>query len=110
MDLSINKPMKDVMKTEFIKWYGGKVTEQMSKGTNANAVKVNLNKSVVKPLCAIWFMKAFQNVANNPHHVVTGFRKAGILDRLWPADTGTNVTETNVTETPEDQVEGPTDQ
>lgn len=76
--------MKDVMKKEFISWYAGEVKRQRESGVEPNAVKVNLNISVVKPLCGVWFMKAFKSVEDDPGCVLAGFQKAGILDRIWP--------------------------
>ena len=45
MDISINKPVKDIMKNEFHQWHSDEV---MAQGEECNAIKFPL--SVVKPL------------------------------------------------------------
>jgi hypothetical protein len=86
MDLSINKPLKTVMKDLFQTWYSEEVATQISSGTAANAVKVDVRTSIVKPLCSEWLIAAVTRINREPHHVVTGFEKAGIIQRIWPEE------------------------
>lgn len=57
MDLSINKPVKDILKNEFHQWYSDEISAQ---GEQNNVVKLPL--SVMKSLGAKLLMKAFDHV------------------------------------------------
>lgn len=82
MDIGINRPIKDKMKGEFIAWYSEKVKAQLDRGVDANAVKVSLLISIIKPQAAQWFMNAFDCVGADT--VKMSFRKAGITERIFP--------------------------
>lgn len=88
MDLSINKPLKTVMKDHFQVWYSEQVAAQIKSGTAPNAVKVDVRTSVIKPLSSEWLISAVDQIQSA--HVVTGFKKAGILD-LWPEEIMINI-------------------
>ena len=79
MDLSINKPVKDILKNEFHQWYSDEISAQ---GEQNNALKLSL--SVMKPLGAKWLMKAFDHIQSQSHptFVMNGFKAAGITDAI----------------------------
>ena len=73
MDLSVNKPIKDHMRSSFHEWYAHQVKLQ-----NGNHKPVDLRLSVLKPLGARWFINAFLHIQANPSIIKNGFLKAGI--------------------------------
>ena len=75
MDLSINKPVKDILKKEFHQWY---TDETSAQGEQYTAIKLPL--SVMKPLGAKWLMKAFDHIQSQPTMIKNGFKAAGITD------------------------------
>lgn len=48
MELSVNKPLKDAMKNEFITWYAKVFEQQLDQGIKLEAIKVDLCMSTVK--------------------------------------------------------------
>ena len=73
MDLSVNKPIKDHMRSSFHKWYAHQVKSQ-----NGNHEPVDLRLSLLKPLGARWFIDAFSHIQESPSIIKNGFLKAGI--------------------------------
>ena len=73
MDVSINKPIKDHMRSLFQKWYAHQMKLQ-----NGNHEPVDLRLSVLKPLGAQWFITAFLHIRANPSIIKNGLLKAGI--------------------------------
>ena len=73
MDLSINKPVKDILKKEFHQWYSDEISAQ---GEQYTPIKLPL--SVMKPLGAKWLMKAFNHIQSHPTMIKNGFKAAGI--------------------------------
>ena len=49
LDLSINKPAKDVVRARFQEWYGNELCKQIEKGVNED---VDMRMSCMKPLAA----------------------------------------------------------
>ena len=82
LDLSVNKPIKSVMKSCFVQWYSERVTEQINAGAAIDEICIGLQMSLVKPLSGNWFINAFDHVSRNPDIILKGFRAAGILDIL----------------------------
>ena len=64
MDLSINKPFKDHMKTSFQMWYAQQVCLQLQQKQVHKVVDLSL--SIVKPLSTHWITAAFAHVQGNP--------------------------------------------
>ena len=73
MDLSINKPVKDILKKEFHQWYSDEISAQ---GEQYTPIKLPL--SVMKPLGAKWLMKSFDHIQSHPTMIKNGFKAAGI--------------------------------
>lgn len=85
MDISVNKPAKDFLKRKFEDWYSKEVTKQLqgvSDIESADIQPVNLSMAAVKELSALWLVEMAGYIAENPHFVVSGFRRAGISDAL----------------------------
>ena len=78
MDLSVNKPFKEHMKSKFTMWYSSQVVTHLQGGGSVDNIKVNLNMSQIKPLSANWIVSAADYLNNNPSIIVNGFSKAGI--------------------------------
>lgn len=79
MDLSVNKPLKDVMKKQFSEWYAARFKEQVDRGTEIEQIKIDLKMSSVKPLSCGWFLATVDHLRNNPSIVTNDFQKAGII-------------------------------
>ena len=79
LDLSVNKPAKDFMKSKFQEWYGNIVCSQLEKGIEET---VDLRLSVMKPLTAQWTIDMFTYLESHPDIIINGFKKSGIVDAL----------------------------
>ena len=77
MDLSVNKSIKDFMKTQFNNWYSSQVFEQLE---DKEQKPVDLRLSVMKPLGAKWLIKLFNYLKANNGIIINGFKAAGIAD------------------------------
>lgn len=82
LDLSVNKPLKDHLKTKFTQWYADQVSAQLASGKTIEAVKINMCMSVIKPTSANWILFAYDCIRFVPNVVCNGFCKAGIVDAL----------------------------
>ena len=80
MDLSVNKSIKEHLKSSFQLWYANQVSIQLDQGGVRKPIDLRL--SVVKPLGAQWFMNAFAHVKNHCDIIKNGFHEAGITDML----------------------------
>ena len=49
LDLSVNKPFKDEMKTRFQPWYAEEDQKQLTSGTVISDVKIDTRTSILKP-------------------------------------------------------------
>ena len=81
LDVSINKPMKDHIKSQFQQWYAKEVTKQLQM-TPLSQVKVDVSLQVVKVPSANWIMSGWQALEKRPEVALNGFRKSGILDAI----------------------------
>ena len=79
MDLSINKTLKDFMKSEFNDWYSSVVYKTLD---SENPMPADLRLAVMKPLGAQWLLKAYKYLMNNGEIVKNGFKAVGITDAL----------------------------
>ena len=73
IDLSINKPVKDILRKEFHQWHSEEIAVQSDQYK-----PVQMPLSVMKPLDAIWLKKAFDHVQTHPDLIKNGFKAAGI--------------------------------
>lgn len=79
MYLSINKTLKDFMKSEFNDWYSSVVYKTLD---SENPTPADLRLAVMKPLGAQWLLKAYRYLVNNREIVKNGFKAAGITEAL----------------------------
>ena len=73
LDVSVNKPAKDFLRTKFNEWYAARITEQLGSGPL---------RSIVKPVSARWMIELYDYLNSRPGIIVNGFRHIGILDIL----------------------------
>ena len=79
LDLSVNKPAKDFLRSKFQTWYAQRVCSQFQ-GKNAKT-PVDTRLSVVKPLGAQWMIDLYNNFKARPEIVINGFKEIkGYLD------------------------------
>ena len=76
LDLSVNKPAKDFMRSKFQDWYGKMICQQLENNTDD---PIDLRLSIMKPLSARWIIELFAYLSANPS---IGFKAAGIIDCL----------------------------
>ena len=81
IDISINKPVKDQMRSRFQEWYASEVQKQL-KSVPINEVKVDLTAAVVKTNCARWLKSAIENLQKRPEVAINGFKDSGILQAV----------------------------
>ena len=81
MDVSINKPMKDGMRTRFQTWYASEVQKQL-KDVPVDQVKVGVTAAAIKSLSANWIISTWQEIENRPDLAISGFRAAGIVSAI----------------------------
>ena len=80
INISVNKPIKDMMRSNFQTWYASKVAEQLEEVSVAN-VNVDILATVIKPKCASWLISTLQNLQQRPKVFVNSFKGA----RIWDA-------------------------
>ena len=84
MDLSVNKPAKDILKQRFEEWYSGEVMKQLDRredeGTEIQPI--NLGLPMLKELGAKWLVQMSEYFADNPQIIANGFIRAGIASAL----------------------------
>ena len=80
MDLSVNKCVKDYLRTQFQEWYAKEIIAQST--SPSEMVPVDLRLSIVKPLSAKWIMKTYDYLKSNTQIISNGFRVAGIASCL----------------------------
>ena len=77
MDLSVNKSVKEFMRSKFKEWYAAQVSKQLDEG--ANIAPVDLKLSTLKPLGAQWLISMYDYLNEHNSIIVNGFKAAGIL-------------------------------
>ena len=79
LDVSVNKPAKDFLKSKFWEWYASQLLQQLEKGTEPDKLKpIDMQLKVMKPLCAKWFVAIFDYFKSNSDIILNGFKGAGI--------------------------------
>ena len=81
MDISINKPMKNGLRTRFQTWYANEIQKQL-KEVSLDQVQVPVSASIIKPLSANWIISTWQEIEKRPEIAVNGFRAAGIVSAI----------------------------
>ena len=79
LDVSVNKPFKAEMKTQFQVLYAGEVQELMKE---SECVEVDVSMTAIKHKSAGWVMSSWNAIQDRSELAVNGFRKAGILDAI----------------------------
>ena len=85
MDLSVNKPAKEFLRSKFSDWYSEQVRQQIDDVDDIRKVEfvpVDLRLVVMRELSAQWLVEMFDYISSNPQFIVNGFEKAGIADAL----------------------------
>ena len=84
LDLSINKPAKDFLRSQFQEWYAQEfstILQAQSEGTGTDT-SVDLKLSVIKPIAAGWIVSLYDYIKRKPELVKNGFKEAGITNYL----------------------------
>ena len=77
MDLSVNKAVKDFIRSKFRDWYATQVQQHLDDGTEVTLV--DLRMSIMKPLGACWLVGLYDYLKENNSIIENGFKAAGIL-------------------------------
>ena len=81
IDLSINKPVKDQMRSKFQGWYASEVQKQL-KSVPLDKVKVDLTAAMVKTNCTRWIQSTIESIQKRPEVVINGFKESGIVQAV----------------------------
>lgn len=84
MDVSVNKPAKDFLKSRFQDWYSEQLAKQFE-GRDIESTDlqpINLGLPLMKELGAKWMVEMADYFAQNPQIIVNGFVRAGIAGAL----------------------------
>ena len=80
LDVSVNKPAKDILKQQFEDWYTAEIIKQLD-GKDLETLElepIDLSMAAVKEQGAKWLVEWAEYMADNPQIIVNGFIKAGI--------------------------------
>ena len=81
LNVSINKPAKEYLRSKFQSWYASKIISQLRAGTSSSALQpVPMQLSIMKPIGAKWMMNLYDYIKSKPELVINGFRNVGIVD------------------------------
>jgi hypothetical protein len=78
LDLGINAPFKQSMKTFFEDFYASKVAEQLKHNTIKD-VQIDMKLYTIKPLHAKWITKTFDDLAPKQELIKHAWEMAGII-------------------------------
>ena len=81
MDLSVNKSVKEFMRSKFQEWYVSEVLKQLDQGVE-EYTPVDIRMSIMKPLGAHWLVSLYDYLQGNDSIIKNGFKAAGIVDFL----------------------------
>ena len=73
IDVSINKPLKDYVRSKFQAWYSSEVQQQL-KTVPLDQVKVEMSAPIMKNLCTNWMISDIQSLQARPEIAINGFK------------------------------------
>ena len=74
LDISVNKLVKNQLRTQFQSSYAQQVCHQRQEGEEKKPIDLKL--SAIKPLSASWIVAACNYLKNKPEIIINGFRIA----------------------------------
>ena len=80
IDISINKPVKDGMKTCFQTWYADQIKKQLERSGSFESV--DLSAPALKAQSTNWLVSVWNSMEKRPLLAINGFKKAGIADAV----------------------------
>ena len=78
LDVAVNKPIKDEIRSRFQSWYSSEVREQL-KTQPVHEVAVDVSASVVKTRSLGGFVSSWQSLAARPTVAINGLRKLAFM-------------------------------
>ena len=82
LDLFVNKPLKDHLRSKFQLWYSEQMSKQMNDGKQPEHFELDMKLSVMNPLSARWIISAYDYLRNEGGIVRGGFVEAGICEAV----------------------------
>ena len=79
LDLSVNKSVKDFLRSKFQEWYSSEVFRSYQ-ASSSQIEPVKFPMSQMKPLGAQWLMDLYDHLLAHPDIIKNGFKDAGIFD------------------------------
>ena len=64
MDISVNKVVNSLLRSEFVNWYSDQLSEQLS---NNSEERVDLSTATMKCIGARWLVKLHEHLEQPPH-------------------------------------------
>ena len=87
IDIAVNKPAKDYLKTQFVQWYSDKVLKQLE-GQDVSDLETlelqpfDLGLPALKEIGTKWLVDMADYISENPQFIVNQFIKSGITAAL----------------------------
>ena len=86
LDIPVKKSAKCFIADKYQDWYAEKVLQQLNRSVAVHNVKVDVKLSIMKPLHAKWIIEMYHHLKRFKQIVISGFRKAHILEAVSGAD------------------------
>ena len=84
IEKSINKPVREELKSRFQSWYATEVKKQIEH-VPVHEVKVDVTATAIKARSCSWEIAAWQAIEKRPEIAINRFQKAGIIDAVSTA-------------------------
>ena len=82
LDLIVNGPAKQFLKTKFEEWYAREIEAELNRGVDIYSVDVPRKLSTMKPVQTKWLIGLYDYLWNSHEMIMKGFDMAGIGDAL----------------------------
>jgi len=75
LDVSINKPFKSQMKSQYNGWTTSRIAERISKGVEPTNISTHIKTSILKPLALKWIIKSWEYLKDHEEFISNGWKK-----------------------------------
>ena len=79
---SPNQIFKDTLKEEFNDWYSSKITAGLKAGKEVAKIDIDLRMSAIKPVHAMWMVRAFKKLSDSHDKIKSAWHTTGILEAV----------------------------
>ena len=75
LDVGVNKPVKEVIKSCFVEYCAKNVVQQLEAGQNPLQITIDTRLSVFKPLALQWMVNAYTHLCQQPHIISNAWKQ-----------------------------------